>query len=208
MASKIGILGSGAVGLSLAKGFKKHGYEVQIGRREASGVDGWDGPVGTFSDVSAWGDLVIIALKGSIAEEVVESVTLNLAGKTVIDTTNPIAETPNDEGVLHFFTSLEDSLMERLQKLAPEAHFVKAFNIVGNAQMVSPSYETKPTMFICGNDHGAKVEVSEILDKFGWEVEDCGGVKSARAIEPLCILWCIPGFLRGEWSHAFKLLKP
>jgi predicted dinucleotide-binding enzyme len=87
MASKIGILGSGAVGLSLAKGFKKHGYEVQIGRREASGVDGWDGPVGTFSDVSAWGDLVIIALKGSIAEEVVESVTLNLADKTVIDTT-------------------------------------------------------------------------------------------------------------------------
>lgn len=66
----------------------------------------------------------------------------------------------------------------------------------------------KPTMFICGNDDGAKDEVTSVLDEFGWETEDMGRVEAARAIEPLCILWCIPGFGRNQWSHAFKLLKP
>jgi predicted dinucleotide-binding enzyme len=62
-------------------------------------------------------------------------------------------------------------------------------------------------MFICGNDSVAKERVSELLTRFGWEVEDMGGAESARAIEPLCILWCIPGFKRNQWTHAFKLLK-
>jgi predicted dinucleotide-binding enzyme len=74
--------------------------------------------------------------------------------------------------------------------------------------MVNPDFGgIKPTMFICGNEANAKKEVSKILDKFGFEVEDMGGVEAARAIEPLCILWCIPGFLRNQWMHAFKLLK-
>jgi predicted dinucleotide-binding enzyme len=75
--------------------------------------------------------------------------------------------------------------------------------------MVNPDFgtDTKPTMFICGNNVDAKKKVSEILEKFGFEVEDMGMVESARAIEPLCILWCIPGFLRNEWAHAFKFLK-
>jgi predicted dinucleotide-binding enzyme len=62
-------------------------------------------------------------------------------------------------------------------------------------------------MFICGNDSRAKQEVSRILDRFGFEAEDMGGAQAARAIEPLCILWCIPGFLHNQWMHAFKLLK-
>jgi len=61
-------------------------------------------------------------------------------------------------------------------------------------------------MFICGSDAKAKQVVASVLEQFGWESEDMGGVESARAIEPLCILWCLPGFLRGEWTHAFKLL--
>lgn len=74
--------------------------------------------------------------------------------------------------------------------------------------MVNPDFGgIRPSMFICGNDAGAKQAVSKILDQFGFEVEDMGSVEAARAIEPLCILWCIPGFLRNEWSHAFKLLK-
>jgi predicted dinucleotide-binding enzyme len=125
-----------------------------------------------------------------------------------MDTTNPIAEAPPEKGLIKFFTSLDDSLMERLQNLAPEAHFVKAFSCVGNAFMVNPDFGgVKPTMFICGNSEQAKKEVSAILEKFGHEVEDMGGVEAARAIEPLCILWCIPGFLRNQWSHAFKLLR-
>ena len=61
-------------------------------------------------------------------------------------------------------------------------------------------------MFICGNDEAAKKTVSGILDQFGWETADMGKAEAARAIEPLCILWCIPGFLRNDWVHAFKLL--
>ena len=73
--------------------------------------------------------------------------------------------------------------------------------------MVDPRFEGgTPTMFICGNDDGAKATVTEILDEFGWDTADMGAVEAARAIEPLCMLWCIPGFLRNEWTHAFALL--
>jgi hypothetical protein len=98
--------------------------------------------------------------------------------------------------------------MERLQAEFPEAHLVKAFNTVGVAAMVNPKFAGgKPTMFICGDDAGAKGEVNGILDQFGWETEDMGPAVAARAIEPLCMLWCIPGFQRNDWVHAFKMLR-
>jgi hypothetical protein len=133
----------------------------------------------------------------------------SLSGKTVIDTTNPIAEgAPPQSGVLRYFTHIDESLMERLQREFPKAHFVKAFNSVGNMSMVNPTYPGgKPTMFICGNEETAKARVTGFLEAFGWESADMGTVEAARAIEPLCMLWCIPGFLRNEWTHAFKLLK-
>ena len=127
--------------------------------------------------------------------------------KTVIDATNPIANAAPDNGVLKFFTTLDESLMEQLQNAFPEANFVKAFSCVGNALMIDPKFESKPTMFICGNDENAKIEVAHLLEEVGWESEDFGKVQSARAIEPLCILWCIPGLLNNNWMHAFKLLK-
>jgi 8-hydroxy-5-deazaflavin:NADPH oxidoreductase len=97
--------------------------------------------------------------------------------------------------------------MERLQRLAPDAHFVKAFSCVGNALMVNPDFDgARPTMFICGDHDGAKREVADILGRFGFEVADMGAVEGARAIEPLCMLWCIPGFRQNRWTHAFKLL--
>ena len=99
-------------------------------------------------------------------------------------------------------------LLTFLESEFPKANFVKAFNSIGSAFMVNPDFKgQKPTMFICGNDEEAKKEVSQILDLFGFEVEDMGKVEAARAIEPLCMLWCIPGFLKNEWTHAFKLLK-
>jgi hypothetical protein len=110
-------------------------------------------------------------------------------------------------GVLRFFTSLDESLMERLQRAHPDVRFVKAFSSVGNARMVNPTYAAgRPTMFLCGNDQAARATVTGALEQFGWETLDLGGVEAARAIEPLCILWCIPGFLRNEWTHAFKVL--
>jgi len=212
---KIGILGSGEVGQTLANGFIKYGYSVMIGTNDKSKAEGLksktggQASVGSFEEVAKYGDILVLAVKGIAAESAVKSAGIaHLKGKTVIDATNPIEETPPVNGVLSFFTSLQDSLMERLQKLAPEAHFVKAFNSIGSTLMINPDFKGQtPTMFICGNDANAKKAVIKILTQFGFEAEDLGLAEAARAIEPLCILWCLPGFLRNEWSHAFKLLK-
>jgi len=163
---------------------------------------------GTFAETAAFGDVVVVALKGTAAEGVVGPIAGSLAGKTVLDATNPIAEAPPVNGILPFFTGPNESLMERLQKAAPEARFVKAFSCVGNPFMFRPSFPGgPPTMFICGNSDEAKAAVTAILQDFGWEAADIGKVEGARAIEPLCQLWCAPGLLRNQWTHAFKLLK-
>jgi len=215
MKKKIGIIGSGIVGQVLAKGFLKYGYDVMIGTNDESKHAalktqvGEEVRVGSFSETAGFGEIIVLATKGTVASEAVKKAGItNLRLKTVVDATNPIAEAPPVNGVLHYFTTHDESLMEALQKLAPEANFVKAFNSVGNAFMINPDFGgIKPSMFICGNSDEAKKEVTEILDLFGWEVEDMGKVEAARAIEPLCILWCIPGFTKNQWSHAFKLLK-
>jgi predicted dinucleotide-binding enzyme len=212
---KVAIIGTGVVGDALSAGFLKYGYEVMRASRDPSKLDAWksragdDASTGTFEEAAAWGDVVVLAVKGTAAEAAVDLCGAdNLAGKTVIDATNPIAEVPPVNGVLRFFTSFDESLMERLQKRAPDARFVKCFSCVGNQLMVDPDFGgVEPTMFICGNDQSAKDEVTSIVDTFGWETADMGALEAARAIEPLCILWCIPGFAHNEWSHAFKLLK-
>ncbi|HEY5620006.1 MAG TPA: NAD(P)-binding domain-containing protein [Vicinamibacterales bacterium] len=214
MDKKVGIVGSGIVGQTLANGFVKHGYDVMIGtntagkREELKSRTNGKAKVGSFEDAARFGQIVVLATKGTAAEAALKAAGIvNVNGKTVIDTTNPIAAAPPVNGVLQYFTSQNESLMERLQKLAPEAHFVKSFSCIGNAFMVNPDFGgVKPTMFICGNHDGAKSEVKTILDQFGFDVADMGAVEGARAIEPLCILWCIPGFLSNSWTHAFKLL--
>ena len=213
---KVGILGSSVVGQALGKGFLSEGHEVMIGTRDTSkeSLVNWqkENPtvkLGSFADTAKFGDLIVLAVSGDVAQKAVELAGKeNFSNKVVIDTTNPIAKAPPENGVLKFFTSLDRSLMEDLQKLLPDAKFVKAFNSVGNTLMYKPKFSgTKPTMFICGNDEAAKKTVTDILSAFGHETEDMGKAEAARAIEPLCILWCIPGFLRNQWSHAFKLLK-
>jgi len=211
---KVGVIGSGDVAKALASGFLKHGHETMMGTREAAKLGEWakknpKGRVGSFSEAARFGEAVVLAVKGAAASEALRGAgTANLTGKVVIDATNPIADAPPTNGVLKFFTSLDDSLLERLQREFPDARLVKAFNSVGSAFMVDPTFRTgRPTMFICGNDDGAKRTVTGILEQFGWETADMGKAEAARAIEPLCMLWCIPGFLRNEWSHAFKLLR-
>jgi len=210
---KVGVLGSGDVAKTLASGFLKHGHEVMMGTREPTKLKEWagknpKGKVGSFGDAASFGGLVVLAVKGSASAEALRAAgASSLSGKPVIDATNPIADAPPVNGVLRVFTSLDEALVERLQREFAGAKFVKAFNSVGNSCMVNPEFQGgKPTMFICGNDEAAKKTVKGILDQFGWETADMGKVEAARAIEPLCMLWCIPGFLRNEWSHAFKLL--
>jgi len=215
MKTKIGIIGSGVVSQVLADGFLKNGYEVKIGSRDTSKLNEWKnkagkkGSTGSFEEAASFGQIIVLAVKGTAVSQALKLAgETNLNGKTIIDATNPIDGRPPENGVLRFFTDFDDSLMEKLQRTFPEANFVKAFNSVGNPMMVNPDYKgIKPTMFICGNNENAKNEVRHILDQFGWETEDMGKVEAARAIEPLCMLWCIPGFIKNEWTHAFKLLK-
>ena len=211
---KVAVIGTGVVGLVLADGFLKHGYEVIRTSRDLSKLEDWPKGAGakasvlSVADAAQAADIIVLAVKGAGAEETVAACGAGLAGKTVLDTSNPIANAPPTNGVLSFFTTLDNSLMERLQKKAPGAHFVKAFSCTGSPFMVNPDFGgIRPTMFICGNDKGAKAEARTILDQFGWDTEDLGAVEAARAIEPLCILWCIPGLTGGGWNHAFKLLR-
>lgn len=210
---KVGLLGSGDVAKTLGSGFLKHGHDVKMGTRAPAKLADWakqnpKGSIGGFADAAKFGELVVLAVKGTAALDALRAANAaNLAGKPVIDATNPIADAPPTNGVLKFFTNLDESLMERLQREFANVRFVKAFNSVGNASMVNPQFKGgKPTMFICGNDEAAKKTVNAILTQFGWETADMGKAEAARAIEPLCMLWCIPGFLRNDWVHAFKLL--
>ena len=212
---KIGILGSGIVGQVLANGFIKHGYEVMIGtndpakhaalKEQTSGK----AAVGSFEETARFGGILVLATKGTATEAAVKSLNpASLEGKTIIDTTNPIADAAPVNGVLQYYTTLNDSQMERLQRLVPKANFVKAFNSVGNGLMINPDFNgVRPTMFLCGNSETARMEVAEIIATFGWDPEDIGSAEAARAIEPLCMLWCIQGITKNQWNHAFKLLK-
>jgi len=209
---KIGVLGSGDVAQTLAAGLIKHGHEVMIGTRDPAKLAQWrqanpKAQAGSVKDAAAFGHALVLAVKGSVAADVLRAAGAGIEGKLVMDACNPIADAPPANGILKFFTTLDESLMERLQHEFPRAHFVKVFNSVGAGKMVNPQYKAgKPTMFICGNDAAAKVVVAQILEQFGWETADMGKVEAARAIEPLCMLWCIPGFTKNEWTHAFKLL--
>lgn len=212
---KVSVLGSGQVGEVLANGFLKKGYAVMRGSRDPGKLGEWkakagaNASTGTFAEAAAFGELAVLAVKGNAAESALDLAgPKNLAGKLVIDATNPIADAPPEDGVIKFFTGPNESLMEKLQKRAPEAKFVKGWSCVGNAFMVDPDFGgIKPTMFLCGNDAGAKAEATKIMEQFGWETADMGTAAGARAIEPLCVLWCIPGMRGGSWTHAFKLLR-
>ncbi len=214
---KIGIIGTGIVGRTLAKGFLDLGHDVLLGTRNIQKeevkiflAENSRALAGSFSDAAKFGDIIVLTVAGRIAKDAIDLTDKNdYRGKTVIDTTNPISQEPAVNGVMKFFTGANDSLGEQIQSWLPEAYIVKCFNIVGSSFMINGKQfgESLPTMFICGNNQHAKNQVTDILTAFHWETLDCGMIEASRAIEPLCMLWCIPGFLYNQWSHAFKLLR-
>jgi 8-hydroxy-5-deazaflavin:NADPH oxidoreductase len=212
---KVGVLGSGTVGQTLGAGFASQGHQVMMGTRDpkADTVRNWvvktkGASAGSFAEAARFGDFVVLTVLGRAVEEAIKLAGADsFKGKTVIDTTNPIADAPPEKGVLKFTTGPNESLGEKIQALLPGANVVKAYNSVGSARMVSPKFEQgMPTMFLCGDSATAKTQVAEIIRQFGWEPFDCGGIIAARALEPLCMLWCIPGFLNNQWTHAFRVL--
>lgn len=211
--TKFGVVGSGDVGQVLARGVVKHGHEARIGSRTPAKLAAFTKETGiasgTFADVAAWGEVVILAIKGTAVEDALALVGAErIKGKVVIDATNPLADEPPVDGVLRSTVDANWSLMETLQSHYPAARFVKAFNSVGSDLMVDPELPGgPPTMFYCGNDADAKAQVRRLLEQFGFDPADMGKAAAARAIEPLAMLWCIPGFLQNDWSHAFRLLR-
>jgi hypothetical protein len=209
----IGIIGSGVVAQTLAAGFLAHGHGVMLGTRDPRQLDpfvaGHPGVrVGSTAQAAAFAQVAVLAVKGSAALQAARDAAPHLDGKTVLDTTNPIADAAPVEGVLAFFTGPNQSLLESLQHEFARVRFVKAFNSVGSARMVDPHFQGgAPTMFIAGDDPAARAEAAALVTAFGWEVADMGAAIAARAIEPLCMLWCIPGFRENSWTHAFKLLR-
>lgn len=213
---KIGIIGTGIVGRVLASAFLSEGHQVVLGTRDTGKAEvvKWkrenaSGETGSFAEAAAFAELIVLATGGTVTEAAIRLAGIeNFTGKTVIDATNPIAAVPPVNGVLQFFTGPNESLLEKIQAQLPKANIVKAFNSVGNGYFYKPDFNgVKPTMFICGNDEAAKQTVAGILTAFGWETEDMGKANAAGAIEALCILWCIPGLAKNQWTHAFKLLK-
>lgn len=211
----VGILGTGDVGQALGSGFVSRGHPVLMGSRQpdnerarywADGL-GSMAAVGTFADAARFGELVVLATLWSGTENALRLAgPENLAGKVVVDATNPLVFHEGRPPSLALGQT--DSGGEQVQRWLPAAHVVKAFNTVGHAHMVDPTFpDGPPDMFLCGNDAAAKGTVSRICESFGWPTIDVGGIEGARLLEPLCILWVGYGLRTGTWDHAFKLLR-
>ena len=212
---KVGVLGSGEVARTLAAGFLKYKHEVVMGTRDPSKLAEFkakhDGvKVGTVADAAKFGEVLVLAVKGNVVNEALNAAgRKNISGKTVLDATIPLSGEIPANGVLKLSVGPNESLLGNMQRDFPDVNFVKAFSCIGSETMVDPKFkEGKPTMFIAGDNADAKKTATAICEQFGWEVEDMGPADAARAIEPLAILWCIPGFQNGDWGpRAFKVLR-
>jgi len=212
--TRVGVIGSGAVGRALAAGFAVHGHEVTIGTRDPAENDdlqAWAAQqenvaIGTFTAAAEAGEIVVLAARGTAVEQAIQTAgQQHFAGKLVIDATNPLDFSGGGPALAISHT---DSGGETVQRALPEARVVKAFNTVNSALMVDPGFEPRQPMFIAGDDDAAKQTVAAILDDFGWNAFDVGGIERSRELESLVILWVAIGQRRGAWDHAFALVTP
>lgn len=211
---RIGILGAGNVGLVLARGFADLGHRVTVGVRDASKVESWrlDNPdvsIATLEQAAGSSPIVVLTVPGTAATDVLHSVHGVMMPHTiVIDTCDPFASADPVDSVLPLFTSADESLLERLQEIAPHARMVKAFNTVGAQYMVQPDFpDGPPSMFLCGDDPEARGVVAGLITDLGWDPVDVGSARSARVLEPMASLYCAIGYHSGEWNYAFRLLR-
>jgi predicted dinucleotide-binding enzyme len=212
---QVGILGTGDVAKALGKGFVALGHDVKMGARQANNEKalawakeiGAKASVGTFADAAAFGEVIVLATLGVANESALKMAgPETLRGKVVIDATNPLDFSGGMPPKLA--VSGSDSAGERVQRLLPDAHVVKAFNTVGNAFMFRPDFSGgPPDMFIAGNNDDAKKTVSGILKEFGWEVVDVGGIEASRYLEAMCMVWVLSAMRSNNWNQAFKLLR-
>lgn len=196
---RIGVLGTGMVGRTLATRLIEIGHHVRLGSRTAShpGSGAWvsesgdRASSGDFASAAGFGELVINATGGSVALAALQLAgEQQLAGKVLIDVANPLG---SDGGPLPLTVANTDSLGEQIQRAHPRARVVKALNTMNCAVMVAP--EIVPgdhVVFICGERDDAKHEVADLLGDFGWsrsQILDLGGIEAARGTEAFMLLW-------------------
>lgn len=211
---KIGIVGSGDVARSLGLGFIAAGHEVMLGSRDTGKKElvNWSkknkgGLLGSTTEAASFGDVVVLAVAWHAAEDVLTQIRPELAGKVVIDVTNPLVFRPDEAPSLAVGHTISGG--EIVQQSLPDSHVVKTLNIINHANMVRPAYEEgTPIMFVCGNNLSAKNQVHELLTDLGWnDVLNLGSIEKSRLLEPLCLLWVEYGVARDTWAHAFAVLE-
>lgn len=208
---RIGILGSGPAGRTLGSGFLGRGHSVMIGSRDPAKLQPWlaaAGPgaeTGSFADAARFGELILLSVLGSAAEDVLRLAGVdNFDSKIVLDASDPLDFSSGRPGL---FVGTTDSLGERIHRLLPRANVVKGLNTVVAEVMVDPSLTGgEPDMFIAGDSDQAKATVTALLAEFGWPVIDMGGIESARWLEALSLAWVVYSHRTGKTHHAFKLV--
>jgi hypothetical protein len=198
----------------LGKGFADLGHEVRLGTRDPNQdkVRAWvaeAGPkagAGTLAETAAFGNIVVLATLWTGTESALQLAGADaLRGKVVLDATNPLDFSSMPPKLLIGHT---DSAGEQVQRWLPGSRVVKAFNMVGNAHMVKPSFPGgPPDMFVCGNDAAAKTEATGLLRELGWPVIDLGGIEASRYLEPMAMVWILHAIRSQNSNHAFKLLR-
>lgn len=212
---KIGIIGSGDVAQSLGAGLLEAGYSVMIGSRDAKkkSLQEWNkqnthkAEFGDTTQAAAYGDIAILAIAWHAAEDVLSQIRPELAGKVVIDVTNPINFNDDEAPTLTVGHTISGG--EIVQQNLPDSHVVKTLNFINHANMTKPDYgEGTPIMFVCGNNDSAKKQVRDLLIDLGWEdILNLGPIEKSRLLEPLCLLWIEYGANRDTWNHAFSVLE-
>jgi 8-hydroxy-5-deazaflavin:NADPH oxidoreductase len=183
---RYGVLGTGTVGRTLAGKLEELGHEVRVGSRQG-GED-----KAPFEEAASFAEVVINATAGTASLEALgQAGADNLGGKVLIDVANPLDASRGFPPVLTLCN--DDSLAEQIQRQFPDARVVKTLNTVNASVMVTPDdVPGDHTMFVSGDDEGAKAQVTELLGEFGWPAErvmDLGGIEAARGQEMYLPLW-------------------
>lgn len=212
---RIGIIGSGDVAQSLGAGLLEAGYKVMLGTRDTKKKDlaAWNkenknkAEFGSTTQAAAFGELVILAVAWHAAEDILTQVRPELAGKVVVDVTNPLVFSEDEAPTLSVGHTISGG--EIVQQSLPDSHVVKTLNIISHINMVQPQYkEGTPIMFVAGNNDSAKNQVRELLSDLGWkDILNLGTIEKSRLLEPLCLLWIEYGASRETWDHAFSVLE-
>ena len=197
---RIGVLGTGTVGQTIATKLVELRHDVRMGSRDAANekAQAWvarageRASAGTFADAADFGEVVFNCTAGAASLAALEQAGEDaLRGKTLVDVSNPLDFSAGMPPSLTVCNT--DSLSEQIQRRFPETHVVKALNTVNARVMVDPSLVPgEHDVFVCGDDEAAKSEVVALLEGFGWprkRIVNLGGIDAARAVEMYLPLW-------------------